>query len=35
MSEILATGWLSKQIDKAIKYYNSLPQWKKDLIKHD
>ena len=23
------------QFKKAIKYYNSLPQWKKDMIKHD
>jgi hypothetical protein len=29
------SGWLSKQIEKAIAYYNSLPQWKKDMMKHD
>ena len=25
-------GWLSKQFDLAKKYFESIPQWKKDMI---
>lgn len=33
--ERLEPGWLYKQFQIAIEYYNNLPQWKKDLIGHD
>ena len=27
----LKEGWLKIQFQKAIEYYNSLPQWRKDM----
>ena len=31
--EELEKGWMKKQADKAIAYYEALPQWKKDMLK--
>lgn len=29
------TGWLAEQFSKAEKYYQSLPLWKRELIKNN
>ena len=28
----LKEGWMKEQAKKAIKHYNDLPQWKKDML---
>lgn len=28
-------GWLNRQFELAQQYYDSLPQWKKDMIRSD
>ena len=28
----LKEGWMKEQAKKAIKYYDDLPQWKKDML---